>query len=282
LPFGFITDKVQASYVHGVPKKDSFVGVSDALRLAVVCRKGMLKRFTKDSGQPVTDLSPRAIVGQTFGQMEGLTEGATYVRRYMIENGAHRYVQSSSFWIQSFSTTSHSFHKILHNVYQRSPQGGISGNKKDGCDAIVVSGVRQGGFDSFDKLVYVADTQAGAGGLLTSMEKKLPIRVFRSSKLDNLYVANLPEKKESAQYRYDGLYQVEGLSFDDESGIEKRPHSVSPLVKGRPYKFQLGRVEVGNDNMSNRMSTYEMMDLLTEQLLPVPPRRMKRRHSEIG
>jgi hypothetical protein len=144
----------------------------------VVCRKGMLKRFTKDSGQPVTDLSPRAIVGQTFGQMEGLTEGATYVRRYMIENGAHRYVQSSSFWIQSFSTTSHSFHKILHNVYQRSPQGGISGNKKDGCDAIVVSGVRQGGFDSFDKLVYVADTQAGAGGLLTSMKKNFQSASF--------------------------------------------------------------------------------------------------------
>jgi hypothetical protein len=64
------------------------------------------------------------------------------------------------------------------------------------------------------------------------------------------------------------------VTFDDES--------VSSLVKGRPYKFQLGRVKVGNDNMSNCMSTYEMMDLLTEQLLPVPPRTMKRRHSEIG
>ena len=40
------------------------------------------------------------------------------------------------------------------------------------------------------------------------------------------------------------------VTFDDES--------VSSLVKGRPCKFQLGRVKVGNDNMSNCMSRYSM------------------------
>lgn len=127
-----------------------------------------------------------------------------------------------------------------------------------------MSGVRKDGFgeDSFDELLYAADTRVGAGGLLTSMEKRIPIRVFRSSRLDNEYAAESPVKNGSARYRYDGLYRLEGVRFDDGSGIEKeeRPRCLSPLVKGRVYKFQLARIEVREDEMSNRKSTEEIME----------------------
>ena len=43
--------KVQDSYVHGVPKKDSFVGDSDALRFAMVCRVGLKCRAWNGSKQ---------------------------------------------------------------------------------------------------------------------------------------------------------------------------------------------------------------------------------------
>ncbi len=127
-----------------------------------------------------------------------------------------------------------------------------------------MSGARKDGFgsDSFDELLYVADTRVGAGGLLTSMAKRIPIRVFRSSRLENAYAAESSEKNGSARYRYDGLYRLEGVRFDNGSGIEKEemPKCLSPLVKGRLYKFQLARIEVGEDENSNCKSTEEIME----------------------
>ena len=134
-------------------------------------------------------------------------------------------------------------------------QAGISGNKDSGCDAIIVSGLREGGQDTFDKLVYVADKKAGAGRLLFSMKNQIPIRVFRSSILKNEFAA---ESKEKRSYRYDGLYACRFISNAD--GPRKVSVSNPPflLVDGHQYKFYLERLEVGNDNMSNRISTEEM------------------------
>ena len=92
--------KVQRSYLHGVPKEKSFVGDGNALRFAMVCRLGTFTKYTKDSGQSVTDLLPRAIIRQKFGQIEHLNEEDTYTRSELLANGAHRYCQTCSLWIQ--------------------------------------------------------------------------------------------------------------------------------------------------------------------------------------
>jgi hypothetical protein len=52
------------------------------------------------------------------------------------------------------------------------------------------------------------------------------------------------------------------VRFDDGSGVESEemPKCLSPLVKGRLYKFQLARIEVGEDELSNCKSTEEIME----------------------
>jgi hypothetical protein len=145
----------------------------------------------------------------------------------------------------------------------------VSGNKNEGCNAIVVSGAHdQGGFgdDSFHELSYVANTRVGAGAILTSMQRKIPIRVFRSSRLGNKYRAQ-PNGK-SPRYRYDGLYRLVGVSFDDGSGVEikEKPAYLSPLITGRLYKFRLERNKVGKDAVSNHKSANEMLvDITVEE-----------------
>ena len=83
--------RVQCSYVHGVPKEEIFVGDGDALRFAMVCRLGTFTKYTKDSGQKIDNLQPRAIIPQTFGQIKGLEEGKLYARSKLQAIGAHRY-----------------------------------------------------------------------------------------------------------------------------------------------------------------------------------------------
>jgi hypothetical protein len=95
--------------------------------------------------------------------------------------------------------------------------------------------------------MYAADTRVGADCILTRMEREIPIRVFRSSRLDNEYAAQPDRKNELARYRYDGPYRLMGVKFDDASWFEKKepPRCLSPLKTGRLYEFQLARIEAG-------------------------------------
>lgn len=87
---------MQKSYVHGVPKEECLGNDNDADRIAIVYRVGAYMEYTKDSGQYVSDLSPRLVVPRSFGQMKGLTEAVTYCRTEIHEMGAHRYEQMLS------------------------------------------------------------------------------------------------------------------------------------------------------------------------------------------
>jgi hypothetical protein len=150
-------------------------------------------------------------------------------------------------------------------------QRGISGNKDFGCDAIVVSGARKDDHgqcvDLWSTLEYWAETTVGAGSILKTMEKKNPIRVFRSSVLPNSYQAieNHDKRSVSARgriYRYDGLYQVTEVSFVESSGmkISQGPENLSPLVIHRLYYFQLVRLPAGRGADRNEMSDDTFME----------------------
>jgi len=128
----------------------------------------------------------------------------------------------------------------------------------EGCDAITVSGFpNDERHDYFFELVYSATKAVGAGAILTSAHRQLPIRVFRSSALRGPYSATVgavnasyfeheSKKTSSRCFRYDGLYTVKALVFHDkETGqtTEKDPTQVKVLMPGRQecYHFKLVR-----------------------------------------
>jgi hypothetical protein len=89
-----------------------------------------------------------------------------------------------------------------------------------------------------------------------------PIRVFRSSaNLDNPYRALL-STTERTQYRYDGLYQVQCLTYLDENGFERRESrgNISRALVGRIYQFQLERIQVGYEACTNRKSVEDLIE----------------------
>jgi hypothetical protein len=156
-------------------------------------------------------------------------------------------------------------------------QKGISGNINFGCDAIIVSGAREDGdgHDEFSDLVYCAETKVGGGAIMKSMASKIPIRVFRSSVLQNPYQAFAVNRKKnsSALYRYDGIYRVIRVFFVDEESrneVWESPEHLSPVVSNRLYRFSLRRVEAGNDGYSNTMSDDQLLDYCRSQGTMLP------------
>ena len=88
--------------------------------------------------------------------------------------------------------------------YQKSPQGGVSGNKSFGATAIVVSG-KWPGADTYEHLLYTAKRHNGALALQESYHHGYPVRVFRSSVYDSEYGVKGTSRP---LYRYDGLYEI--------------------------------------------------------------------------
>ena len=185
------------NYEHAVPK-----GSNQDRRMVLILRNGP-RRYLQDNGRPagtalraepcfatqsviwsvvpgsgdvmVRPSSARSRVN--FGQLEGLYEGNQYVREGMVRAGFHN-----------------------------SPQGGISGNKEAGCDAIVVSHHFEG--DDLLEFKYSATSRVGSGALVRSEADKRPIRVFRSSRLQSRWAPPPMLPPAPAVYRYDGLYLI--------------------------------------------------------------------------
>ncbi|MBV2364611.1 YDG/SRA domain-containing protein [Streptomonospora nanhaiensis] len=125
---------------------------------------------------------------RTFGEIPGHPEGSTYATRAeMRKHGLH-----------------------AHN------QAGISGTKKQGADAIVLSGGYPDDQDYGDIIVYtghggqdankkqIADQTLddnGNAGLVKSQLDKLPVRVIRGSEEDSEFAP-------ASGYQYGGLYRV--------------------------------------------------------------------------
>ncbi len=108
----------------------------------------------------------------------------------------------------------------------RPTQAGISGNKIDGADSIVLSGGYQDDQDFGDRIVYtgqggndpdtkrqIANQELTRGNLalVISCDRSLPVRVVRGARGD-------PAQAPLSGYRYDGLFMV--TKYWSEIGIE--------------------------------------------------------------
>ncbi len=111
-------------------------------------------------------------------------------------------------------------------------------------------------------LKYTSTRQQGAGALFTSYIKQLPIRVFRSSKLDGQY-SPPPREGGKTAYRYDGLYSIKEVQ--DSGG---KMTKVAPKA-GDQYTFTLLRISKNSSNLfnlfMNNIDTDELLNRIYEQ-----------------
>jgi SAD/SRA domain len=226
--------KMQKYYTHGVP--ESYEVVSHACaegratatatsskeseqqqqrRISIVFRYGKEITYTTDSGKPCHNLIPAAVYRDKrpwFGSLRGLYEGWVYSRSDIWHMGAHG-----------------------------SQQKGVSGNKTEGCDAIVVAGKGEvKGTDTLFELTYSACTCGkGAEGMIISKEMDLVLRVFRTEHYNHVNRAVVPanafyKRISGTYYRYDGLYKIKsyrkGIGTSDGDG-----------GRGEEYVFELVR-----------------------------------------
>jgi 2OG-Fe(II) oxygenase superfamily len=130
---------MQQHFLHGLPPVKSQQYQNEP-RIVIVFRRGQKKMIKRDTGRPVTSLAPRTpLPRRRFGHLIGMDEGHVYTMKQLKELHAHS-----------------------------NPQAGVSGNKTEGCDSIVVSHEQQGlGDDEQDSLFEFSYTgvQRNFGGL---------------------------------------------------------------------------------------------------------------------
>jgi SAD/SRA domain/2OG-Fe(II) oxygenase superfamily len=178
------TGAMQQHFSHGLPAVKS-QQYQNKPRIVIVFRRGQQKMIKCDTGRPVTSLAPRLLpLPRVFGHLAGLKEGYVYSMKQLKEMNAH-------------SNT----------------QAGVSGNKTEGCNSIIISRKQQGdGGDDHDCLLKFLYTgvQRNFGGLHLdqSIALGLPVRVVHSSMLKtSVYCALMPHGKNTPTlYQYDGLY----------------------------------------------------------------------------
>jgi len=236
--------EMQKYYEHGVPcdkqcesSSSSSSNEREQKRIALVFRMGKEVMQATDSGKPCANLQPRVPVPYKFGRIEGCVEANTYSR--------------------------HELNTIL--FAHRSQQKGVSGNRDDGCDAIIVSGLRSDGLgvDNLFTLTYAANTREGALAIMKSAVKDSCIRVFRSSVLKSPFrCVGALVKQKPAHYRYDGLYKVDSIDFKDGDGIVSNidiavEHSSSPTGV---YLFHLSRIDGKHGDFENMISNNNYLE----------------------
>ena len=239
--------EMQQHYVHSVPSdkksvddgsSDGEKGISQQKRIAIVFRRGLQLEQANDSGKPSASLQPRVQIPYIFGGMKStIQEGSTYSRIEI--NNLHAHLNQ---------------------------RRGISGNQDVGCDAIIVSGLRQDGMgnDRLFRLEYAATSEQGALSILKSCIKDLPIRVFRSSVLKSPFKA-VSKTTSPACYRYDGLYKVKAVRFYND--ISERffcvacpaVHAKSRIPSSRVYLFLLVRADAGDGPYANALSSEDFL-----------------------
>ena len=169
---------MQQNYTDGVPPVAGCNQEckSDDRRISIVFRHGKKKVYPKESGWPCMDLNrPTGRNPVYHGNIQGLLAGHLYSREVICRIHAHN-----------------------------SPQSGVSGNRKDGCDAIVVAGKGDiQGEDTILDLTYASTSGGGAEGMLV-----LVIRVFQTTEYEHPHRAIIP-----ADYR---LKQISGAYYWDD------------------------------------------------------------------
>lgn len=205
--------EMQEHYKHGVPKVTSQQAPFSS-RLAIVFRRGEQRTYLKDSGESLYDLSPRDTkTHYIFGRIEGIEEGMCYDWKELKSSSAHKNIQA-----------------------------GVDGNRTQGCSSINVA--QSPTDDSLFQFIYKAKLEHGKYRLDTSAKKRLPVRVFRSSKAGDCF--SPPQLSTKATYRYDGLYDVQAAGKAENSDF---------------YNFVMTRVEKGDSVYENG---HEIMEFVLE------------------
>jgi hypothetical protein len=134
----------------------------------------------------------------------------------------------------------------------------VSGNRNEGCNSILVLGLRhmEHSVDTYDRLIYCATALEGGRSLVTSYDNHSQIRVFRSSHYESIYRADVKAKDcvlakglvaaDLAQrnvYRYDGLYEIVKV-------IE--PHLPS---KSTPFVFEMIKLQNSSNSIGKADGT---------------------------
>ena len=237
--------EMQQHYVHAVPRVDNHHDLaasnsriqhqrtsSEPPRMVVVMRRGNFKRYQRDTGVPVHGdplyMEPKLVY--QHGPLPGIHVGHVYRRTELMRLGAHLAAQRS---VSGSSST------VVHT----------------GCDAVILSGTRSDGleWDAFYDLVYAVELRKGAGALVKSYQEALPIRIFRTNRIDaRIKTITADGVKQRTPYtcqlyRYDGLYRVLHM---------KKP----PVGEERttPYLFHLQMANPGYDGNNPDANSAEM------------------------
>lgn len=231
---------MQDGYEHCLPKVKKVQG----LRSALIFRQGRVAAV-HDTGNRVADIAEGHVLAPPAAPPTII--GHPPLSANIIE-GDDSYSRAELFLTR------------VHRCDRR----GVCGNIENGAESIVVS--RQDGSlreeDGLQWIKYTSSRRQGGGGFATSYRKKQPIRVFRSSSLNNKY-APPPRPLGNTSYRYDGLYRV--LSMWNEKGNRVEE---GPAPNGTQYTFLLRRlpkVAEGKGVVGNNLSTDELWRKICER-----------------
>jgi len=231
---------MQDHYVHAIKEKskakdDPDIAFHSHRRLALVFRDGD-KHYTdkNDGGTKATNMKgtkkltveERHLLGQIPSLLQ---EGHVYERTFLLQN-------------QGIVTA----------------QGGVSGTTNYGCSAIVVSrqSKEHSEQDLFHTLYYSANGRQGGKSMFTSIRKKNPVRVFRTSELDNDFYASKPDDTGKKKvYRYDGLYQIVSCTAVEKNGRILTPTTGPDLTE---YTYKLERISKGSCRETNQLDAEEL------------------------
>lgn len=173
------------------------------------------------------------------------------------------------------------------------PQGGISGNAKEGADSIVVSGGYEDDRDFGDEITYVghggrdSETREQIGdqelttwnlALIYSSQQDLPVRVIRGANPHSLYAPKVG-------YRYDGLYRVEDYWQQvGKSGHKiwcfrlKKIDATTPWntvppahLKAKPVKVTAGKQKMQRPKDTSATPQEQSTRNIRKRMTPEPP-----------
>ena len=267
---------MQHNYEHCVPKKC----IDTSHRFVLIFRHGNVASVPIDSGVALTELasvrSDGGLVEERIGDEEednlSLKENNGIADCEGRNNDNHDEDVTSLFSRLRVKRPLVSFgHPPIHNLItegslysrrhlystyaHRADQRGVNGNMVHGCDSIVVSrqSLNHREEDGLCWLRYTSNRGQGGGALLISHVRQLPIRVFRSSKINNTLYSPPEFHGGKTSYRYDGLYvvtrvwdqtgQLVTLSSRGVLGGEKEEDSVKKFPgDGIQYTFHLERL----------------------------------------
>ena len=153
----------------------------------------------------------------------------------------------------------------MSSNFFRNDRGGVNGNKKVGCDSIVMS--NDGPSDTFIEFEYICLKTQGSQRLYMSYINGSVIRVFRSSNITSDYapapfivVKNNYNLCYRTSYRYDGLYTIKHVKGKD--GVYINEELLDP--KNDKVTFSFRRVDINDSDINecNQVGNSDIIDKL--------------------